>query len=312
MAENSKIQWTDHTQNFWVGCTRVGPGCDHCYAEAQNARFGSGTAPNWGTGAPRRRTAPANWAKPHQWQAKRSRAIEAGLRPPPVRVFASSLSDFFDNEVDPTWRADALEVIRQTPDLEWQLVTKRVSNVEKMLDRPLPPNVILIATIVYQDEAYRDLPRLARVRDRGLVRWIGVSYEPALGPVRWRLAEFGINWLIVGGESDQRGAPARAFEADWAVNALAEGETSGVPVFIKQLGSRCIMNREDAVQAVGLGAGWHALSPGSEYGVVEFRARAGGDIIEWPPHLRVRQFPAIMEIGPAPGTAGAPCQGEAA
>ena len=62
MAENTKIEWTDHTFNPWEGCQKVGPGCDHCYAETRNARFAGGTAINWGPGAPRRRTSASNWA----------------------------------------------------------------------------------------------------------------------------------------------------------------------------------------------------------------------------------------------------------
>nr|WP_264840964.1 phage Gp37/Gp68 family protein [Burkholderia cenocepacia] len=61
MSENTKIEWCDHTFNPWEGCQKVGPGCDNCYAEARNARFGGGTAVNWGPGAPRRRTSAANW-----------------------------------------------------------------------------------------------------------------------------------------------------------------------------------------------------------------------------------------------------------
>ncbi|WP_200843928.1 DUF5131 family protein [Pantoea sp. 18069] len=61
MSENSKIEWTDHTFNPWEGCQKVGPGCDHCYAETRNARFAGGTAVNWGPGAPRRRTSASNW-----------------------------------------------------------------------------------------------------------------------------------------------------------------------------------------------------------------------------------------------------------
>ncbi|MFM0515644.1 DUF5131 family protein, partial [Paraburkholderia sp. RL17-373-BIF-A] len=70
MSENSKIEWTDHTFNPWEGCQKVGPGFDHCYAETRNARFGGGTAINWGPGAPRRRTSAANWRKPIQWNAQ--------------------------------------------------------------------------------------------------------------------------------------------------------------------------------------------------------------------------------------------------
>jgi hypothetical protein len=69
MSENTKIEWCDHTFNPWEGCQKLGPGCDHCYAETRNARFGGGVAVNWGPGALRRRTSPANWRKPLGWNA---------------------------------------------------------------------------------------------------------------------------------------------------------------------------------------------------------------------------------------------------
>lgn len=67
MAENSNIEWTDHTFNPWIGCTKVSPACDNCYAEAMNNRFGGG---NWGPKAPRKRTSEANWKKPLQWNRR--------------------------------------------------------------------------------------------------------------------------------------------------------------------------------------------------------------------------------------------------
>src|SRR5690606_1286552 len=100
MGENTKIEWAHHTFNPWEGCTKVGPGCDHCYAENRNARFAGGEAINWGPGAPRRRTSASNWNNPIRWNAEAERL---GVR---YRVFCASLADVFDNEVDPQWRAD--------------------------------------------------------------------------------------------------------------------------------------------------------------------------------------------------------------
>ena len=162
MAENSKIEWTDHTFNGWIGCTKVGPGCDHCYAE-QLATTRLGVA--WGAGAPRRRTAPSTWAQPRRWN---NRAVKLGIR---QRVFCSSLADVFDNEVPREWREDLFELIRTTPALDWLLVTKRIGNAIPMVRRDgaiagngtryLPDNVWLGATIVNQAEADRDIPKLA-------------------------------------------------------------------------------------------------------------------------------------------------------
>ena len=65
--KNSNIEWCDHTFNCWEGCTKVSAGCANCYAETRNARFGGGTAPNWGRGAERRRTSAQNWNEPRRW-----------------------------------------------------------------------------------------------------------------------------------------------------------------------------------------------------------------------------------------------------
>ena len=115
MAENTKIEWTDHTLNPWEGCQKVGPGCDHCYAETRNARFAGGTAINWGPGAPRRRTSASNWALPKRWNAQSDTFMaQHGRR---QRVFCASLADVFDNAVDPQWRADLFALIAATPRL---------------------------------------------------------------------------------------------------------------------------------------------------------------------------------------------------
>ncbi|MDR5813369.1 phage Gp37/Gp68 family protein [Caballeronia sp. LZ033] len=193
MSEYSKIEWTDHTFNPWEGCQRVGPGCDHCYAETRNARFAGGTAINWGPGAPRRRTSPANWRKPLQWNRDGTFYALHGRR---QRVFCASLADVFDNAVDPRWRLDLFDLIDATPNLDWLLLTKRIGNVAVMLedvaarqfdlDRLHAPrardNVWLGATVVNQAEADRDIPKLLAVPAR--VRFL--SMEPLLGPVDLR------------------------------------------------------------------------------------------------------------------------------
>ena len=126
MAEFSKIEWTDHTFNPWIGCQHVSPGCDHCYAETQN-NFRKWNGGTWGPHAPRKRTSEANWRKPLQW------ARDAANRGKSARVFCASLADVFDNQVAPAWRVDLFELIRETPQLDWLLLTKRPENIRKML-----------------------------------------------------------------------------------------------------------------------------------------------------------------------------------
>jgi protein gp37 len=185
MSENSKIEWTDHTFNPWEGCQKVGPGCDHCYAETRNARFAGGTAVNWGPGAPRRRTSASNWELPKRWNAQAEAFMnQHGRR---QRVFCASLADVFDNAVDPQWREDLFQLIAATPHLDWLLLTKRIGNVGNMLPVPFDfakqyPNVWLGATITSQAEADRDIPKLLALDAR--VRFL--SMEPLLGPVDLR------------------------------------------------------------------------------------------------------------------------------
>ena len=196
MTQNTKIEWCDHTFNPWEGCQKVGPGCDHCYAETRNARFAGGTAINWGPGAPRRRTSASNWQLPKRWNAQADAFMaQHGRR---QRVFCASLADVFDNAVDPQWRADLFELIRATPNLDWLLLTKRIGNAAAMIQAALAnmdigysvpfaawpwPNVWIGATIVNQEDADRDIPKLLAVPAR--VRFL--SMEPLLGQVDLRL-----------------------------------------------------------------------------------------------------------------------------
>jgi protein gp37 len=187
MAENSSIEWTDHTFSPWIGCAKVSPGCDHCYAEQlMDTRLRKVV---WGPGETRRRTSAANWRQPVQWNgAHASFFATHGRR---QRVFCSSLADVFDNAVDPAWRVELFHLIAQTPNLDWLLLSKRIGNARAMLDeaaqqvtgrtwreKPLP-NVWLGATIVNQTEADRDISKLLATAAR--VKFL--SMEPLLGPV---------------------------------------------------------------------------------------------------------------------------------
>lgn len=251
MAETSGIAWTDSTFNPWIGCTKVGPGCDHCYAEALDKRHRWKGATHWGPGVERMRTAPSNWQKPLAWARK---AAASGK---PWRVFCASLADVFDNEVPQEWRDDLFNLIEATPALTWLLLTKRIGNVAKMMEGHwYTPNVWLGATIVNQEEADRDLPKLLAAP--ACTRF--VSYEPALGPVEWTKFP-GLDWIIIGGESTQ-GGQARDFDLEWAYSAITQAVDIGAAPFVKQLGSR-----------QGL------------------KDRAGAEPAEWPVDLRIREFP---------------------
>lgn len=319
MAKETAIAWCDSTWSPWMGCTKVSPGCDHCYASVSTPARTMKIA--WGPGQPRRRTSEANWRKPLQWNREpfyecqpcgwrgvsyaradeilscpRCRASKP-LRPVRRRVFCSSLADVFDNEVPAAWRVDLLRLIESTPYLTWLVLTKRIGNVDRLLDEaatlmsevlvwPLP-NVWLGATIVNQEEADRDIPKL--LETQAAKRF--VSYEPALGPVDWAAwlaandlhkIDGGprIDWIIVGGESDQPGMRARPFDLEWARSTIGQCRAAGVACFVKQLGSSPGV-RGSNFGPVVVGVGNMALC----------RDRAGADPAEWPEDLRVRSFP---------------------
>ena len=236
MAKNSKIEWTDHTFNPWIGCTKVSPGCDHCYAEQRmDTRL---HVVNWGVGQPRKRTSDKNWGEPLRWQREADDfRTTYGRR---QRVFCSSLADVFDNAVDPAWRWDLFALIQATPDLDWLLLTKRIGNVRPMMKdmdmQALPGNVWIGATIVNQEEADRDLDKLDAVP--AAVRFL--SMEPLLGQVALGFDRLwgsggrnGIDWVIVGGES---GPGARPMNPDWARSLRDQCIKAGVPFLFKQWG----------------------------------------------------------------------------
>ena len=226
MAEQTGISWTDSTFNPWIGCTKVGPGCDHCYAEAdfdlRKHRV------RWGSGNPRSRTSAANWQNPRRWERDHAAFFaEHGRK---RRVFCASLADVFDNEAPAEWRADLLALIRETPHLHWLLLTKRIGNVRGMVQEGLPENVWLGATMVNRAEFLRDLSKLRAVP--ASVRFI--SAEPLLedvGDVDLR----GIDWIIVGGES---GPQARVMQPAWVRGLQAAAARDGVAFHFKQWGGR--------------------------------------------------------------------------
>lgn len=296
MAEKSNIAWTTSTFNPWIGCTKIGPGCDHCYAEAQDSRKRWGKTTHWGAGVPRHRTSASYWQQPKVWNGKQIDLRRQGDAPP-WHVFCASLADVFDNDAPQQWRGDLWTLIADTPALSWLLVTKRIGNVPGMVPlswtnspRGFPPNVRLMITVVNQEEADRDIPKLLALNCKN-----GISFEPALGPVDWaawlypnraRIIDGGtgpfsvkdqpcLEWVIIGGESAQGGANARPFIIEWARSTIAQCKAAGVPVFMKQLGSN-------------IRSSWKPDDPDHQ---LRIKDRAGADPDEWPIDLRVREFP---------------------
>lgn len=261
MAENTNIEWCDHTFNPWFGCTKVSPGCDHCYAEARmDTRL---HRVNWGPGQPRVRT--KTWGDPVKWNEQAFfECPDCGLRgtsrdmgdepktckhldakPARARVFCASLADVFDNEVPAEWRADLFRLIRKTPNLDWLLLTKRIGNAHEMMvdaieheldmgvdpafDNVPWPNVWIGATIVNREEMLRDGPKLMAVPAR--VRFW--SAEPLLGDLGDIPPELIPDWGIAGGES---GANARPMHPTWPRNMRDQFVAAGRAFLFKQWG----------------------------------------------------------------------------
>ncbi|MBX9900817.1 MAG: phage Gp37/Gp68 family protein [Burkholderiaceae bacterium] len=240
MTKNTKIEWAHHTFNPWIGCTKVSPACDQCYAEnMMDTRL---KVVKWGAGHDRKRTSESNWQQPIKWDTE---AKKLGVR---HRVFCASLADVFDNEVPEEWRDDLFKLIEATPNLDWLLLTKRIGNVGNMLPVPfdldrLYPNVWIGATICSQEEADRDIPKLLRIP--AAKRFL--SIEPLLGFIdlhmRGNLFEDDdgapyqfVDWVIVGGES---GNQARPMHPEWVRSLRDQCVTARVSFLFKQWGEWC-------------------------------------------------------------------------
>jgi protein gp37 len=218
--ENSIIAWTDNTFNIAWGCVKVSPGCKNCYADSLAKRYKWDV---WGAGKERRTFGPDHWAKPVKWNKE---AIASGRS---IKVFCSSMCDVFEDHPTIAQEREKLwDLIRATPHLDWQLLTKRPQRIRECL----PPdwgngykNVWLGTTIEsaeYRGRAdhLRTIP--ARVRF--------ISYEPALGPLG-DINLNGIHWLIYGGES---GKDYRPHNVQWARDIRARCKKFGTAFFYKQ------------------------------------------------------------------------------
>ena len=228
MAENTKIEWADHTLNPWVGCQKVSPGCDLCYAETLAVRF---KMAEWGPHGVRRPASERQWRQPALWNQKAQRD---GVR---RRVFCASMADVFDNQAPPGARERLWQLIADTPLLDWLLLTKRPENIRKMLPsgpglsswRDGYPNVWLGISAEDQERYDHRWPILASVP--AVLRF--VSYEPALGPLEIFKHDTLPDWVICGGES---GPGARRMSAEWVSDIAVDCIGYGIPFFFKQWG----------------------------------------------------------------------------
>ncbi len=223
MARNSRIEWTDHTFNPWWGCTKVSPGCTHCYAETWAHRVGMEI---WGAKAHRRFLSDQHWKEPLRWDRE---AAREGRR---HRVFCASMADVFEfrAELRPV-RARLWDLIDQTPHLDWLLLTKRPHLVSRMVPwgNNWPHNVWLGTTAENQKWADKRLPRLLDYP--AAIRF--VSCEPLLGPINLSPWLNELDWVIAGGESGPR---ARPMNPAWAIGLRDQCIQAGVAFHFKQWG----------------------------------------------------------------------------
>lgn len=218
MGENTKIEWCDHSFSPWWGCTKVSPGCDHCYAETWANRVGQRGL--WGTGF-HRMLSDNHWRQPLLWNEK---ALGAARRP---RVFCASMADVFDKEAPSHERERLWRLVKETPNLDWLILTKRIGNVPRMM--PELANVWLGISVVNQEEAERDIPKLTAIP--AAIRFL--SCEPLLGLIDLYQVPTAaaLDWIIVGGES---GAGARPMEPWWAAALKGYCGMSAISFFMKQ------------------------------------------------------------------------------
>jgi protein gp37 len=228
MAQNSSIEWTDHTFNPWWGCSKVSPACDNCYAELWAKRMGHQV---WGSAADRRFFSDAHWNEPLAWNEDARAARQR------KRVFCASMADVFErrSELNPQ-RTRLWRLIEQTPWLDWLLLTKRPQNISQMAPwgDDWPANVWLGTTVESQLFAEKRLPFL--LQNDAPVRFL--SCEPLLGQLDlsgWfhKKGFYSIDWVIAGGESGPRSRP---MHPDWAGKLLHQCQKAKVPFHFKQWG----------------------------------------------------------------------------
>lgn len=221
MGSFSKIEWTTHTFNPWWGCTKVSEGCRFCYAETLSNRY---KYDFWGAKKPRRLLSDQHWQEPIRWN---SEAQREGIR---HKVFCASMADVFEERAPEGQLERLWDLIRITPNLDWQLLTKRPQLIAEKLpaDWGAGYSNVWLGTSVEDERVLDRVHCLAAVPS--VVRFL--SIEPLIGPIRC-LPLDGIDWVIVGGES---GVGARPMEPEWVIDIRKQCHQSCVPFFFKQWG----------------------------------------------------------------------------
>jgi len=210
----SAIEWTESTWNPVTGCTKISPGCHHCYAERMAKRLKAMGHPNYANGF-RLTTHEHVLEMPLRWKR-------------PQVIFVNSMSDLFHEDVPLEFMAKVFDVMAQASHHRFQVLTKRSQRLREVAQElPWPSNVWMGVSVEDDEHVYRiDCLR----QTDALIKF--VSFEPLLGPIRDLDLE-GIDWVIVGGESGPR---ARPMDPAWAREIRDQCLAASVPFFFKQWG----------------------------------------------------------------------------
>lgn len=219
MSSVSKIEWTEATWNPVRGCTKISPGCKHCYASIFAERFRGVPGHPYERGFDLR-LVPEKLAEPLRWRTPRT-------------IFVNSMSDLFHPAIPDDYIAAVAEIMRLARWHVFQVLTKRADRLAAMLKGPLraaagEPHIWWGVSV---ENRKHGLPRVDELRSAP-ARTRFLSVEPLLEDVG-KLHLRGVHWVIVGGES---GAGARPLKKEWVTGIRDQCERAGVPFFFKQWG----------------------------------------------------------------------------
>ncbi len=214
MASNSSIEWTESTWNPVTGCTKISPGCDHCYAERLALRLQAMGQANYANGF--KLTVQEHMLElPLKWKT-------------PQVIFVNSMSDLFHRDVPTEYIHRVFDVMGRASQHRFQILTKRSQRLMR-LSKSLAwrPNIWMGVSVESQDYTFR----IEHLRETGAhIKFL--SLEPLLSPLH-DLNLTGIDWVIVGGES---GPGARVMRDDWVIDIRNQCKAASVPFFFKQWG----------------------------------------------------------------------------
>lgn len=215
MGINSKIPWCTHTWNPWLGCKKVSAGCENCYMFREQRRFGLDPTEI-------RRTSRQSFRAP----------LSKKMKSKPGTIFTCSWSDFFIEEAD-AWRGEAWDIISQTPEQMYLILTKRPERISDNLPLIGMNNVAFGVTAENQDMFDKRMPEIDSFAGSNWLFGLKlfVSIEPMLEPIDISRWHHGIGWVIVGGES---GPNARHLNPEWVRSIRDQCQAAGVPFFFKQ------------------------------------------------------------------------------